>query len=192
MDSLNAWYTSPEYQPLIALRKSCTCDVNARPSLRPFAVSFRSGITARRDRVLRRAARSALFDGNTGRSASTPHSPLALRTPGGSVIGLSVTRTVRRGRLRYHYTPSTIGMRVLCWAELAEPQPENGVRSTALRRSDPADADPSFEPHRSCLSFGASSRISPRSKICGSLRSHVAGARRTRTQRFRSRPRRPD
>jgi len=24
MASLNAWYTSPEYQPLIALRKSCT------------------------------------------------------------------------------------------------------------------------------------------------------------------------
>jgi uncharacterized protein (DUF1330 family) len=26
-DSLNAWYTSPEYQPLIALRKSCTSDM---------------------------------------------------------------------------------------------------------------------------------------------------------------------
>jgi uncharacterized protein (DUF1330 family) len=26
MASLNAWYTSPEYQPLIALRKSCTSD----------------------------------------------------------------------------------------------------------------------------------------------------------------------
>jgi len=26
MTSLNAWYTSPEYQPLIALRKSCTSD----------------------------------------------------------------------------------------------------------------------------------------------------------------------
>jgi uncharacterized protein (DUF1330 family) len=26
MDSLNAWYNSPEYQPLIALRKSCTSD----------------------------------------------------------------------------------------------------------------------------------------------------------------------
>jgi uncharacterized protein (DUF1330 family) len=24
MDSLYAWYNSPEYQPLIALRKSCT------------------------------------------------------------------------------------------------------------------------------------------------------------------------
>ena len=24
MASINAWYTSPEYQPLIALRKSCT------------------------------------------------------------------------------------------------------------------------------------------------------------------------
>ena len=26
MDSLNALYTSPDYQPLIALRKSCTSD----------------------------------------------------------------------------------------------------------------------------------------------------------------------
>ena len=26
MDALNAWYNSPEYQPLIALRKSCTGD----------------------------------------------------------------------------------------------------------------------------------------------------------------------
>ena len=26
MASLNAWYTSAEYQPLIALRKSCTSD----------------------------------------------------------------------------------------------------------------------------------------------------------------------
>ena len=26
MASLNAWYTSPEYRPLIALRKSCTSD----------------------------------------------------------------------------------------------------------------------------------------------------------------------
>ena len=26
MASLNAWYTSPEYQPLIALRRSCTSD----------------------------------------------------------------------------------------------------------------------------------------------------------------------
>jgi uncharacterized protein (DUF1330 family) len=26
MDALNAWYNSPEYQPLIALRKSCTSD----------------------------------------------------------------------------------------------------------------------------------------------------------------------
>ena len=26
MASLDAWYTSPEYQPLIALRKSCTSD----------------------------------------------------------------------------------------------------------------------------------------------------------------------
>jgi uncharacterized protein (DUF1330 family) len=28
MDALNAWYTSPEYQPLIALRKSCTSDLD--------------------------------------------------------------------------------------------------------------------------------------------------------------------
>ena len=27
MGSLNAWYTSPEYQPLIALRKECTSDL---------------------------------------------------------------------------------------------------------------------------------------------------------------------
>jgi len=26
MDALNAWYTSAEYQPLIALRKQCTSD----------------------------------------------------------------------------------------------------------------------------------------------------------------------
>jgi uncharacterized protein (DUF1330 family) len=26
MDALNAWYNSPEYKPLIALRKSCTSD----------------------------------------------------------------------------------------------------------------------------------------------------------------------
>jgi uncharacterized protein (DUF1330 family) len=26
MDALDAWYNSPEYQPLIALRKSCTSD----------------------------------------------------------------------------------------------------------------------------------------------------------------------
>lgn len=28
IDSLNAWYTSPEYAPLIALRKSCTSDMD--------------------------------------------------------------------------------------------------------------------------------------------------------------------
>jgi uncharacterized protein (DUF1330 family) len=28
MDSLNAWYNSPEYQPLIALRKECTSDLD--------------------------------------------------------------------------------------------------------------------------------------------------------------------
>jgi uncharacterized protein (DUF1330 family) len=28
MRSLNAWYTSPEYQPLIALRKECTSDLD--------------------------------------------------------------------------------------------------------------------------------------------------------------------
>ena len=28
MSSLNAWYTSPEYQPLIALRKKCTSDLD--------------------------------------------------------------------------------------------------------------------------------------------------------------------
>ncbi|MFT4580541.1 MAG: hypothetical protein ACI915_003984 [Gammaproteobacteria bacterium] len=28
MDSLNAWYTSSEYQPLITLRKSCTSDMD--------------------------------------------------------------------------------------------------------------------------------------------------------------------
>ena len=27
MDALNAWYTSPEYQPFIALRKGCTSDL---------------------------------------------------------------------------------------------------------------------------------------------------------------------
>jgi len=26
MKSLNSWYDSPEYQPLIALRKKCTSD----------------------------------------------------------------------------------------------------------------------------------------------------------------------
>lgn len=28
MDSLNAWYKSAEYQPLIALRKQCTSDLD--------------------------------------------------------------------------------------------------------------------------------------------------------------------
>jgi uncharacterized protein (DUF1330 family) len=28
MASLDAWYTSPEYQPLIALRKSCTSELD--------------------------------------------------------------------------------------------------------------------------------------------------------------------
>jgi uncharacterized protein (DUF1330 family) len=28
MDSLNAWYNSPEYQPLIALRKDATNDLS--------------------------------------------------------------------------------------------------------------------------------------------------------------------
>jgi uncharacterized protein (DUF1330 family) len=28
MDSLNAWYNSAEYQPLIALRKQCTSDLD--------------------------------------------------------------------------------------------------------------------------------------------------------------------
>jgi len=28
MDALNAWYTSPEYQPFIALRKECTSDLD--------------------------------------------------------------------------------------------------------------------------------------------------------------------
>ena len=28
MKSLNSWYTSPEYQPLIALRKQCTSDLD--------------------------------------------------------------------------------------------------------------------------------------------------------------------
>ena len=28
MDSLNRWYNSPEYQPLIALRKACTSDLD--------------------------------------------------------------------------------------------------------------------------------------------------------------------
>ena len=28
MDSLNRWYTAPEYQPLIALRKVCTSDLD--------------------------------------------------------------------------------------------------------------------------------------------------------------------
>ena len=28
MEALNAWYNSPEYQPLIALRKQCTSNVH--------------------------------------------------------------------------------------------------------------------------------------------------------------------
>ena len=28
MDALNAWYTSPEYLPLIALRRQCTSDLD--------------------------------------------------------------------------------------------------------------------------------------------------------------------
>jgi uncharacterized protein (DUF1330 family) len=28
MDSLNAWYHSPEYRPLITLRKECTSDLD--------------------------------------------------------------------------------------------------------------------------------------------------------------------
>jgi uncharacterized protein (DUF1330 family) len=28
MDSLNRWYRAPEYQPLIALRKTCTSDLD--------------------------------------------------------------------------------------------------------------------------------------------------------------------
>lgn len=28
MESLDAWYKSPEYQPLIALRKACTSDLD--------------------------------------------------------------------------------------------------------------------------------------------------------------------
>jgi uncharacterized protein (DUF1330 family) len=28
IDALNAWYNSPEYQPLIALRKECTSDLD--------------------------------------------------------------------------------------------------------------------------------------------------------------------
>jgi uncharacterized protein (DUF1330 family) len=28
MDALNAWYNSPEYRPLIALRKQCTSDMD--------------------------------------------------------------------------------------------------------------------------------------------------------------------
>ena len=28
MDALDRWYTSPEYQPLIALRKQCTSDLD--------------------------------------------------------------------------------------------------------------------------------------------------------------------
>ena len=28
MDTLNAWYTSPEYQPLLALRKQSTSDMD--------------------------------------------------------------------------------------------------------------------------------------------------------------------
>jgi len=28
MDSLDRWYTSPEYQPLIALRKACTSELD--------------------------------------------------------------------------------------------------------------------------------------------------------------------
>lgn len=33
MDSLNRWYTSPEYQPLLALRKVCTSDLDMLFSL---------------------------------------------------------------------------------------------------------------------------------------------------------------
>lgn len=28
MEALNRWYNAPEYQPLIALRKSCTSDLD--------------------------------------------------------------------------------------------------------------------------------------------------------------------
>jgi uncharacterized protein (DUF1330 family) len=28
MDALNPWYNTPEYQPLIALRKQCTSDLD--------------------------------------------------------------------------------------------------------------------------------------------------------------------
>ena len=28
MDALNSWYNAPEYQPLIALRKACTSDLD--------------------------------------------------------------------------------------------------------------------------------------------------------------------
>jgi antibiotic biosynthesis monooxygenase (ABM) superfamily enzyme len=28
MDALNAWYTAPEYQPLIKLRKECTSEMD--------------------------------------------------------------------------------------------------------------------------------------------------------------------
>ena len=28
MDTLNRWYSSPEYQPLIAVRKACTSDLD--------------------------------------------------------------------------------------------------------------------------------------------------------------------
>jgi len=28
MHALNAWYNAPEYQPLIALRKQCTSDLD--------------------------------------------------------------------------------------------------------------------------------------------------------------------
>ena len=28
MDALNAWYTAPEYQPLIKLRKGCTSELD--------------------------------------------------------------------------------------------------------------------------------------------------------------------
>ena len=33
MNRLNAWYVSPEYQPLIALRKECTSDLDMMMTL---------------------------------------------------------------------------------------------------------------------------------------------------------------
>jgi uncharacterized protein (DUF1330 family) len=33
MERLNAWYTSPEYQPLIALRKECTSELDMMMTL---------------------------------------------------------------------------------------------------------------------------------------------------------------